>query len=412
MFSPAMPMISSVGRRISLRVAKRPRSSWEMKRRITWFSPAPMALFKINFRAGFLSRSQSHGCAMTTLKIDLVGRLTPRKDIRLLPALAALILLGGCVESLDSSVKPATQSAGQVPSPSLADAFVDGLRGPGAPGSTGLPKAAAKPVSGDAATSSATPAPPAKHASEDAAASSHAPDSSTKSASGDSAGKSVGSDPPTGQASGDVAGPSPKTGTKVASLPADHPNAGGYRIGPLDVLTVSVFQVPDLNKDVQVGDEGMITLPLIGMVKAGGQTTQNLERDIAAKLGAKYLQSPQVSVFVKEYNSQTLTVEGAVNSPGIIPIKGSMSLIGAIAQSKGFSYTADENNVVVFRYKGGEKYAARFDVGAIRSGSAEDPPLERGDIVEVDESGAKRILKDVLPVLPVLGLFVTTAGVL
>ncbi len=325
--------------------------------------------------------------------IDLVGRLTATKDIRLLPALAVLVLLGGCVESLDTSVKPAIQSVGDAPSSAVA---ADPLA-PGAPG--------------NAATSSATSDSRVKDAAVDVVVNSHASNSSTKPAVGDRAGNSVTSDTPTGQASGE-AGTGAKTGTKFASLPADHPNAGGYRLGPVDVLTVSVFQVPDLNRDVQVGDNGMITLPLIGMVKAGGQTAQNLEKDIATKYGAKYLQSPQVSVFIKEYNSQTLTVEGAVNSPGIIPIKGSISLIGAIAQSKGFTYTADEQNVVVFRYRDGEKYAARFDVGAIRSGSAEDPPLERGDIVEVDESGAKSMLKNVLPVLPILGLFVSMSSVL
>ena len=67
-------------------------------------------------------------------------------------------------------------------------------------------------------------------------------------------------------------------------------------------------------------------------MQAGGRTAGELEHDIAAKLSATYLQSPQVSVFVKEYNSQRITVDGAVAKPGIFPINGQVSLMQAIAR--------------------------------------------------------------------------------
>src|ERR1700722_12357697 len=84
-----------------------------------------------------------------------------------------------------------------------------------------------------------------------------------------------------------------------------------YRIGPLDVLDVSVYQVADLQKTVQVGDDGTINYPLVGDVPAVGRTARELERDLQGRLGAKYLRSPQVTVFIKESNSQRVTVEGS-----------------------------------------------------------------------------------------------------
>jgi polysaccharide biosynthesis/export protein len=77
-----------------------------------------------------------------------------------------------------------------------------------------------------------------------------------------------------------------------------------YKIGPLDVLDVTVFKVPDLNKTVQVKADGIITYPLIGEVPAAGKTAKELARDLAQRLGAKYLRSPQITVIVKEHNSR------------------------------------------------------------------------------------------------------------
>ena len=89
------------------------------------------------------------------------------------------------------------------------------------------------------------------------------------------------------------------------------PTTAGYKIGAMDVLDISVFQVPELTKSVQVADTGTINLPLIGEVAVAGKTAQQVERDLTAKLGAKYLQNPQVTVYVKEYNSQQVTIQGA-----------------------------------------------------------------------------------------------------
>ena len=100
------------------------------------------------------------------------------------------------------------------------------------------------------------------------------------------------------------------------------PGNRAYRIGPLDVLDISVFQAPDLSKTVEVADNGTIDLPLLGETPAAGKTAQELQKDLNSRLGAKYLQNPQTTVTVKEFNSNRVTVSGAVKSPGVFPYKG------------------------------------------------------------------------------------------
>ena len=182
-------------------------------------------------------------------------------------------------------------------------------------------------------------------------------------------------------------------------------NKEDYKIAPLDVLDISVFGVQELNRTVQVNSSGIITMPLIKTVKAGGRTQAQLERDIAAKLEAGYLQSPQVSVFVKEYNSQRITVDGAVKKPGIFPTTGQISLMQAIALAEGLSTVADPSGVLLFRTVDNKRMAARFDIRQVRSGKVSDPMLQAGDIMMVDESAARTTLRDIKDALPLSGLF-------
>jgi polysaccharide biosynthesis/export protein len=189
------------------------------------------------------------------------------------------------------------------------------------------------------------------------------------------------------------------------AVPSGSKNPADYKIAPLDVIEVSVFGVKDLDRTVQVSSSGMISLPLIKQVKAGGRTQAQLERDIAAKLEATYLQSPQVSVFVKEYNSQRVTVDGAVKKPGIFPTTGDISLLQAIALAEGLNELADPSGILLFRTVDNKRMAARFDLKAIRAGRVQDPILQAGDIVMVDQSSARTTLNDVKNVLPLSGLF-------
>jgi polysaccharide biosynthesis/export protein len=178
-----------------------------------------------------------------------------------------------------------------------------------------------------------------------------------------------------------------------------------YKISSLDVVEITVLNVPELTRTVQVSTSGTISLPLVKTIKASGRTTTQLERDIATKLEATYLQSPQVSVFVKEFNSQKITVDGAVVKPGIFPKNGNVSLLQAIALAEGLSTVADPKGILVFRTVNNQRMAARFDLKQVRSGKIADPNLQAGDIVMVDESSSKTTLRDITQAMPLTGLF-------
>lgn len=183
------------------------------------------------------------------------------------------------------------------------------------------------------------------------------------------------------------------------------PQRVDYRVGPNDVLTVKIFQVEDLDREVKVDDSGRITLPLVGSVVAAGRTVAELESVIAGLYRARYLQDPQVSVYVKQAAGRRVTVEGAVGQPGIFPIDSRISLLQAIALARGPSNVANERNVIVFRTIDGRRQFARFDLRAIREGRAPDPELFGEDIVVVDESAGKVWLRRIVEATPLIGVW-------
>ena len=117
------------------------------------------------------------------------------------------------------------------------------------------------------------------------------------------------------------------------------------------------------------------------------------------------MQSPQVFVAVKEYNSQRVTVDGAVKNPGVFPLKGETTLIQVLALAGGINDMGSPSNVFVLRKTDGKKLAARFDLKEIRTGKKEDPVMKAGDIVVVDESGGKLALKGLKEAMGFTGLF-------
>ena len=188
------------------------------------------------------------------------------------------------------------------------------------------------------------------------------------------------------------------------------PGSSTYKIGPLDVLDISVFKVPDLNKAVQVSEDGTINYPLLGEVHAADKTARELEQDLTAKLGAKYLRDPQVMVMVKEFNSQRVTVVGSIKSPGIYSIKGKTTLMQVVAMAGDIDMSLDSGDIVLFRTIDGTRSAARFDIDAIKAGKAEDPLVQPGDVLVADTSATKMALQNVMRVLPLAGTAVMFSG--
>ena len=176
------------------------------------------------------------------------------------------------------------------------------------------------------------------------------------------------------------------------------------RISPQDKLEIRVFQVQDLTGEFIVDSAGQISFPLIGSVTAAGKTTSELSQQLAARLGAKYLQSPKVQVSIKELSEQTVTVDGSVRQPGVFPVRGATSLMKAIALARGTAPDANTSRVVVFRTVNGQKMAGAFDLAAIRRAQANDPIVYGNDIIIVDGNRARSVFGDLLASIPLLAI--------
>ncbi|HWE71833.1 MAG TPA: polysaccharide biosynthesis/export family protein [Stellaceae bacterium] len=185
-----------------------------------------------------------------------------------------------------------------------------------------------------------------------------------------------------------------------SQTPATNMVRPDYIIGPDDVISVDVFQIPDLSRTVQVDSEGNILLPLLGSVPAGGRSVSQLSKQVAAAYGDKYVRDPKVTVSVKESESQKVTVNGAVIQPGIYPISSGTTLMQAIALAKGPDTKLASDRVAIFRTVGQNRTQATFDISDIQSGKVPDPQLQAHDIVVVDTSGTRKFLQDISPIAP------------
>jgi len=120
-----------------------------------------------------------------------------------------------------------------------------------------------------------------------------------------------------------------------------------YVIGPQDVVTIQVYDQADLGGKYSVEADGTFSFPLIGRVKAGGQTLRALEQDLKSKLADGYFRNPQVTVAIEQYRSQRVFVMGEVRQPGPVPLTGGMTLIEALARAGSPTFTASGEVAIV-----------------------------------------------------------------
>jgi len=158
-----------------------------------------------------------------------------------------------------------------------------------------------------------------------------------------------------------------------------------YRIGSKDLLEIKVVELPELNLAVRVSEDGSITLPLIGRVELGGMTKDAAERKIAALLAEKYVNNPQVSVFIKEYQSNRVALIGAVKTPGMYEMIGSMNLLELISKAGGFTDNTGNDLYVTREGKDGiqVKLTINLDDLIINGNQSLNIPLQPRDIVTV-----------------------------
>lgn len=173
-------------------------------------------------------------------------------------------------------------------------------------------------------------------------------------------------------------------------------------IGPLDTIQVDVFNVPDLSREMQVDASGRIAMPLVGTVDARGKTAQELAATVETALRGRYVRNPEVTVNIKSSVSQVVTIDGQVVEPGLYPVTNQMTLLRAIASAKGLSEFARAEEVVILRNVEGRRMAGLYDIGAIRRGTYDDPPIYANDVIVVGDSPQRRLFRDLVSVAPLL----------
>lgn len=147
--------------------------------------------------------------------------------------------------------------------------------------------------------------------------------------------------------------PASDKATPPATAPKPSPAAAGvlpdaYVIGAEDVLSVYVWKEPDMSKSVPVRPDGMISLPLVGEVKAAGYTPVQLQ-DVLAEAMKKYISEPQVTVVVEKVDSLNFNIVGEVIKPGYYPLTRRLTVLDAISLAGGFKDFAKSKKIYVLR---------------------------------------------------------------
>ncbi|MGA7502712.1 MAG: polysaccharide biosynthesis/export family protein [Candidatus Sulfotelmatobacter sp.] len=133
-----------------------------------------------------------------------------------------------------------------------------------------------------------------------------------------------------------------------SSSAATKPHDDSFIIGDDDLLAINVWKEPDISRQVPVRSDGKISLPLVGEVKAAGETPLKLEQDLEARL-KNYIDEPEVTVIVQQINSQKFNILGQVNHPGSFTLANSATVLDAIALAGGFRDFAKQKSVYVLR---------------------------------------------------------------
>ena len=171
----------------------------------------------------------------------------------------------------------------------------------------------------------------------------------------------------------------------LCSLWGQDREAVEYKIGAKDLLDISVFGLEELNKTVRVSEEGKISLPLLGEIAVEGLTRAELEIKLSQLLEEKYLQDPQVTVFIREYQSKRVFLLGAVEHPGPYELLGRTTLLQVISQAGGLTNEAGDEILVIRQLEDEEGRSIKISIDdlILRGNTALNIPLEPNDIVSI-----------------------------
>jgi len=201
-------------------------------------------------------------------------------------------------------------------------------------------------------------------------------------------------------------GQNPSTVDSSADSTSNKPSApasasgSDYRIGSDDQLDIDVFEVMELTAAPRVTASGMISLKFLGNFQAGGLTPQELERAIEKALKEKELvNEPHVTVRVRDYGSQPVTIMGAVHKADVYQIKGEKTLSAMISQAQGLDANTVGSTIQVIRapkQPGAEREVINISVvDFLRGDAALDVPIYANDRIMVQAAESVYVMGEV-----------------
>jgi polysaccharide export outer membrane protein len=189
---------------------------------------------------------------------------------------------------------------------------------------------------------------------------------------------------------------------------ADLPQVGDSRIGPDDLLDITVFEAPEMNRTMRVSTSGDISFELLGVVHASGLTASELESVLQERLRGTYMKDPHVGVFVHEWQSHSVSVVGAVKMPGVFQIRGTKTLIEVLSMAQGVADDAGDTVLITHGtrearpdnlHDADPKQTASEQINLRKLLNSAEPalnvPIYPGDIVRVSRAGIVYVVGEV-----------------
>jgi len=159
--------------------------------------------------------------------------------------------------------------------------------------------------------------------------------------------------------------------------------ADAYQLQPGDVLEISVWKEPDLQRDVLVRPDGGVSFPLVGNLDASGKSIPDLTESVKAKL-QQYIADPVVTVSLKEMLGNRVYVLGKVNKPGEFPVTRNVDVLQALSMAGGLNPFALGDEIQIVRREDGTQRTFDFRYSAVEKGDLNDNILLRaGDVILV-----------------------------
>lgn len=165
--------------------------------------------------------------------------------------------------------------------------------------------------------------------------------------------------------------------------------AKDYRVGPGDVLSVTVYDNDDLATKVRVSSAGTIVMPLLGQIEVNNLTINEITDKITRLLSDGYLVNPQVNIFVEEFRSKKVVVLGSVKTPGLVELSGPTNFLELLSKSGGLDKDAGDTATIQRQGVGEGKDVVVIDLRALidRGDLSQNIQINDGDSVFISRSG-------------------------